>query len=82
MTILPSVGVVLLSGGVAVSTVPACMLSWSGKVGCPAVLLLVVSLEPVEPSVEPSRVLSTCSVETMMTVGDVMLWVLVAPDLE
>lgn len=75
-------GVVLLSGVVALSMVPACILSWSGNVGWPSVLLLVVSLEPVDPSVDPTIDLSTCSVDTMITVGEVMLWVLVAPDLE
>lgn len=75
-----SVTVVSLSG--VLSTVPEWIFPWSGKVVCRSVVRVLVPAVSVAASVEPSREPRVCSVEMIETVGDVMLWVLDAPELQ
>lgn len=71
--------VVSLSG--VLSTVPEWMFPWSGNVVCLSVVLVLVPAVSVAASVEPSMEPRVCSVDMIETVGDVMLWVLDAPEL-
>lgn len=57
------------------------MFPWSGSVVCLSVVLVLVPAVSVAASVEPSMEPRVCSVEMMETVGEVMLWVLDAPEL-